>query len=141
MERVVERALARPRMAASVAVGLGARALVIAVVGVYGVLSYRVSQRVREFAVRVALGARPWSIRRLVLREGALVMGGGIAVGLSLAPAATQALNAVVFGVDTTDPVAYVSSAAVLAFTTAAACLIPANKAGRSDPMAVLRNE
>ena len=125
----------------ALAVGLGALALVVAVVGVYGVLSYRVSQRVREFAVRVALGARPWSIRRLVLREGALVMGGGIAVGLSLAPAATQALNAVVFGVDTTDPVAYVSSAAVLAFTTAAACLVPANKAGRSDPMAVLRNE
>lgn len=141
MEQVVQRALAQPRLAATLATGLGALALIVAVVGVYGVLSYRVSQRVREFAVRVALGAGPWGIRRLVLREGALVMAAGLAIGLGLAPAATRALDAVVFGVSMTDPVAYLASAGLLALATAAACLVPANRASRSDPMTVLRGD
>ena len=68
-------------------------------------------------------------------------MAAGLAIGLGLAPAATRALDAVVFGVSTTDPVAYLASAGVLALATAAACLVPANRASRSDPMTVLRGD
>ncbi|HEY7059719.1 MAG TPA: ABC transporter permease [Vicinamibacterales bacterium] len=141
MNEVVGRALARPRLAAVFASALGMLALIVSVVGVYGVLSYRVSQRVREFAVRAALGAAPWSIRRLVLREGALVMAGGLAIGLSLAPAATHALNAALFGVGSTDAVSYIAAGTTLAVATVTACLVPARRASRADPMSVLRNE
>lgn len=141
MDDVVARALARPRLAAALAVALGGLALIVAVIGVYGVLSYRVSQRVREFAVRVALGAKPGSIRRLVLREGALVMAGGLAAGLTLAPAATQLFRGALFGVEPTDMAAYLAATTILATATVAACLVPARRAMRSDPMTVLRNE
>jgi putative ABC transport system permease protein len=141
MDDVVGRAIARPRLAAALAVALGGLALIVAVIGVYGVLSYRVSQRVREFAVRVALGANPGAIRRLVLREGALVMAFGLAAGLALAPLATQVFSGALFGVEPTDLAAYLAATAILSAATIAACLVPARRATRSDPMTVLRND
>ena len=86
-------------------------------------------------------GARPWSIRRLVLQEGALVTAGGLAIGLTLAPVATQVFNAALFGVGPTDVKAYLAAGGILAMATVAACLVPARRATQSDPMRVLRTE
>jgi predicted permease len=140
MDAIVGRAVARPRLSAALAAALGFIALIVSVVGVYAVLSYGVSQRVKEFGVRIALGARPVSIVRLVAQEGAAVTIAGLAVGLVLAPTATQALNAALYGVGPTDPVAFAAAAAVLCAAAAVACLLPALRASQADPMRVLRD-
>jgi putative ABC transport system permease protein len=141
MEQVVGQTLARPRLSAMLASALGALALIVAVVGVYGVLSYGVSQRVREFAVRLAIGARPVQILVLVLREGILVTMAGLAIGFALAPLAAGTLAAALFGVGPTDRLAYAAAAAVLLTAATLACYLPARRASRSDPMSVLRTE
>jgi ABC-type antimicrobial peptide transport system permease subunit len=141
MDAIVARALARPRLSAALALVLGLIALAVSVIGVYGVLSYAVSQRVKEFAVRLALGAGPRSIVRLVLFEGAVVTLAGLAAGFAVAPTAAQALNAALYGVGPTDLVAYAAAAFALCGTAAIACLLPALRASQADPMIVLRND
>jgi putative ABC transport system permease protein len=141
MEAVVGHPLARPRLSALLASALGLLALVVSAVGVYGVLSYGVSQRVREFAVRLALGARPGQVLSLVLREGVLVTLAGLAIGFALGPVAARTLAAALFNVGPTDAIAYAAAACVLATAATFACYIPARRASRSDPMSVLRSE
>ncbi len=141
MTDIAGRSVARPRLAAALAFALGLMALVISVVGVYGVLSYSVSQRVREFAVRLAIGATPRKILALVFKEGAAVTIAGIAAGFAVAPSAATVLAAALFGVGATDLAAYASAGAALALAAAVACYIPAHRASRSDPMSVLRSE
>jgi putative ABC transport system permease protein len=141
MIRVAERAIARPRLAAVLASALGIIALAVAVVGVYGVLSYGVSQRVREFALRLAIGATPLRIVALVFKEGALVTVTGIAIGCAVAPSAAKLLASALFGVGPTDLPAYAAAALALGAAAAVACYIPARRASRSDPMSVLRSE
>jgi putative ABC transport system permease protein len=141
MEQVVGQTFARPRLSAMLASALGLLALMVSVVGVYGVLSYGVSQRVREFAVRLALGARPAQILSLVLREGVLVTLVGLATGFALAPLAARMLAAALFGVGPTDAPAYAAAGALLASAAAFACYLPARRASRSDPMSVLGTE
>jgi putative ABC transport system permease protein len=141
MENVVSHTLARPRLSAMLASALGLLALVVSVVGVYGVLSYAVSQRVREFAVRLAIGARPGQILLLVLREGVFATLAGLAIGFALAPLAARSLAAALFGVGPTDTLAYAAAAIVLVTAATVACYLPARRASRSDPMSVLRTE
>jgi predicted permease len=141
MEAVVRHTLARPRLSALLSSALGLLALVVSAVGVYGVLSYGVSQRVREFAVRLALGARPGQVLSLVLREGILVTCAGLAIGFALGPLAARTLAAALFGVGPTDAIAYAVAASVLATAATFACYIPARRASRSDPMSVLLSE
>jgi putative ABC transport system permease protein len=116
-------------------------ALLVSVLGVYGLISYGVAQRVREFAVRLALGARPGSILVLVMREGLGVTGVGLALGLALGPAAAGAMSAAMYGVGGADWRTYLAAGAVLVVSAAAACYVPARRASRSDPMTVLRSE
>jgi len=139
MEDRVMRALAKPRLYAVVLAGFAGFAVVIAGVGLFGVLSYSVAQRAREIGVRTALGAQPADIIGLVLRQVTVVAGAGTVVGLASAFAASKALTTVLYGVEPRDPVTFVAVPAVLIVVAALAAIVPARRAARVDPLQVLR--
>jgi putative ABC transport system permease protein len=141
LEDTVMTTLARPRLYAALIAAFAAFALVIAAVGLLGVLSYAVSQRSRELAVRSALGARPPDLVRLVLRQGLVIVGIGIAAGLLAAAALSQSLASLLYGLTTRDPVTYMTVPAILLAVGAVACLAPALRAARTDPLRVLKGE
>lgn len=118
-----------------------ALALVLAMVGLYGLISYSVSQRTRELGIRIALGAQQKDVMRLVLGEGARLTLVGVFLGLAAALGLTQLMRSLLFGVSTMDPVTFVSVAVVLALVSIAACYIPARRAMSTDPAVTLRYE
>ncbi|MFZ0923566.1 MAG: FtsX-like permease family protein, partial [Candidatus Acidiferrales bacterium] len=118
-----------------------ALALVLACVGLYGVMSYVVTQRTHEIGIRMALGAQSGDVLQLVMAQGAILVGIGIVVGVAAALALTQLLSASLFGIAATDPATYVVVAILLALVAFAACLVPARRAVRVDPMVALRYE
>jgi putative ABC transport system permease protein len=121
-------------------VGLfAATALVLAVVGLYGLISYAVAQRTREFGVRMALGATPSVVRAAVLRRGALVAAMGVGLGVLGALVLTRALRGLLYGVGTTDAVTYLGACAVLAAVALVASYVPAQRATRVNPTVALR--
>ena len=137
----VSASVAQPRFYAML-VGLFATvALILAVIGIYGVLSYGVAQREREIGVRMALGATRLEILRLVLGQGMALTGSGIVVGTAAAFGVTRLLSSLLFGVTTTDSVTYVAVPILLAAVALVACYIPARRATRVDPMTALRYE
>ena len=109
--------------------------------GVYGVMSYVVGQRVNEIGLRVALGASPADVLRMVLRQSLVLTGIGIVVGLAGAAAVTQLLTSMLFGVKATDPMTYALVVALLIAVALLATYVPARRAMRVDPMAALRYE
>jgi putative ABC transport system permease protein len=119
----------------------GAIALVLAIIGVYGVMAYSVSQRTQELGIRRALGAEGGDILRLVVRQGALLAGLGAVIGLGLAFAATRGLSAFLFGVNAFDPVVFSGVTAALVGSAVIASLVPARRATRVDPLVALRND
>jgi putative ABC transport system permease protein len=116
-------------------------ALVMAAVGVYGVLSYTVSQRQREMGIRLALGAEPRRLRRLMLTEGLRQASIGIGIGLVGAFALTRLMQTLLFGVTPTDPLTFVGVVVLLGTVAALACYIPARRATQVDPVAIMRAE
>ncbi|HEX9580282.1 MAG TPA: FtsX-like permease family protein, partial [Gemmatimonadales bacterium] len=116
-------------------------ALTLAAVGLYGVLSYTVGLRTREIGVRIALGALPWSVMRMVVRRGLLLVACGLAIGIGGAVAATRVLSGLLYDVSPTDPLAFATVAAVLALAGLVASYVPARRAARVDPMVALRQE
>ncbi len=119
----------------------GLLALLLAVVGLYGVKSYVVSQRTREIGVRIALGARPRDVMSLVLKEGAVLAGIGVAVGLPLAALLGFALSSLLYQVRPLDPIVFVAAPAVLVAASLAATWLPARRAMRVTPLTALRND
>lgn len=119
----------------------GLLALLLAVVGLYGVKSYIVAQRTREIGIRVALGAKPGEVLGLVLREGVMLSAVGIALGLPLAAALGRALSSMLFDVKPLDPVVFTLAPIVLALAAFCATLIPARRATRVNPLTALRGE
>ena len=119
----------------------GVLALILAAVGVYGVLAYTTRQRTHELGIRMALGAEPRGIFALVLRQGAILAASGIAVGLALSFVLTRALGNVLFGVSPADPLTYAAVSGVLIAVALVACYLPARRAAKVDPMVALRYE
>jgi putative ABC transport system permease protein len=138
---LVSDAIARQRFSMLLLLAFGGLALVLAGVGVYGVLAYTVSQRTRELGIRLALGAHAGAVRALVLRQGLGVALLGVGVGLAGALALSRLLGAVLYEVSPTDPLVLGSAAAILAGVAAIACLIPAVRATRVNPVDALRSE
>ena len=110
-------------------------------VGLYGVMDFSVSTRLREMGVRIALGASRWSIMRLVFRRVYLQLGLGTALGLALGYALAKPMSAVLIGVESWDPVVSITVVMILGLTCTAAALLPALKAIRVDPVEALRAE
>jgi putative ABC transport system permease protein len=118
-----------------------ALAMLLAAIGLYGVLSYFVSQRIPEFGVRIALGAQSRDILFLVLKRGMGLVSAGLAIGLAASFALTRLMQSLLFEVSASDPIVFAVIAALLAAVAFAACVIPALRATRVDPMIALRYE
>jgi putative ABC transport system permease protein len=118
-----------------------ALALIPVMVGLYGLISYSVSQRSREVGIRIALGARPLDVMRLVLGEGVRLTMLGIVLGVVTALGLTQLMRGLLFGVSAVDPPIFGGVAVLLALVAIAACCIPARRAMRTDPISALRYE
>jgi len=116
-------------------------ALLLSAIGVYGVIAYSVSQRTREIGIRMALGARPVDVRRMLLVEGGRLAGAGVLLGLAGALVVTRAIGSLLYGVSPRDPWTFASVPAVLAAVALAACFFPALRASRVDPTTALRSE
>ena len=132
--------LLRFQLAAGLATALGLLGLVLAVVGVYGVISYSASQRTHEIGVRMAIGAQPLDILTMVFRQGLLIVSVGLLVGIAAAFACARVLSRFLV-VSATDPATYIPVAVALALVALCACYIPARRATKVDPMVALRYE
>jgi putative ABC transport system permease protein len=117
----------------------GAIALVLASLGIYGVMTYHVTQRSQEMGIRMALGARAGQIHAMVVREGMTLCALGLAIGIGGAILLSSLLESLLFGVGKTDVVSYVAAGGVLAGVALAACWLPARRATRVDPLKALR--
>jgi len=135
----VSSSLYAARMGARLLAAFGGLALLLAAIGVYSVISYGVAQRTREIGVRMALGAGSSDVQGLVLRRGARLVAVGVVVGLALAVVAGRFLESFLYGVHGNDPLTFVAVPVVLAAVAFVACLVPARRATKLDPLAALR--
>jgi putative ABC transport system permease protein len=141
MDALVRNSMARTSFA-MVLMGIAAIvALLLGTVGIYGVISYVVTQRTREMGIRLALGAEEGVVAGMVLKQGAILAGTGIAIGLLGAFGLTRLMEAMLFGVSATDPMTFVLVAAVLGGVAMLASYLPARRAARTDPVEALRAE
>ena len=141
LERQTEESFARERLLAILTSYFGAFAVLLACVGLYGLLSYGVTQRTAELGLRMALGAQPSAVRWMVIRESAWTVLAGAGVGFVASIAAVRALQSQLFGVIPHDPTAFATATALLLVTTFAAAYLPARRASRVDPLTALRQE
>ncbi|MBV8278526.1 MAG: ABC transporter permease, partial [Verrucomicrobia bacterium] len=139
LEELVGRSFAIRQLASVVVSAFSAVALLLAAIGLYGVLSYSVSQKKRELGVRIALGAQATSILALVLTQGLRIVGIGLVIGLGIGLALSSVVAGILYGVSATDPVSIGFSILALGFTALIACLVPALRASRIDPITALR--
>jgi putative ABC transport system permease protein len=141
MDQVLAESVTEPRFRAGLTGAFAVIALALAAVGIFGVLAFSVSQRTREFGIRMALGAQSADVLRMVMREALKITVAGVAAGLLLAAALTRWLAALLFGVQPHDLVTFVGSAALLAVVALIACAAPALRAARVDPAVALHQE
>lgn len=141
MDQLVDQSLAGDRFATALFAAFAAVALLLAAIGIYGVMSFAVAQRTREFGVRMALGADSSQVTRLVLQEGVLLASAGLALGLGGTYLVGRAMKSVLYGVSAIDPAAVGAVAAMLLLSAVLACYVPARRATHVDPMIALRYE
>jgi len=140
LQEQLDRATAAQQVAVTLLAILGGLALLLAAIGLYGVMSYAVSQRSREMGLRMALGAGGSDLLRLVMAQGLALTAGGIALGAAVAFGLTRLLGDLLYKVSPRDPVAFGSALAVMVVAATAACLLPAWRAARTDPIRALRD-
>jgi ABC-type antimicrobial peptide transport system permease subunit len=119
----------------------GGMALLLGLVGIYGVISYSVTQRTREIGIRMALGAQEQAVTRMFLRQGMLLTGIGVVFGLAAASALMRLMRSLLFGVEPVDPLTYGAVSAALIIAALVACYVPARRAMAVDPADALRAE
>ncbi len=141
MEQIVGDSVSRPRFSALLLAIFAATALLLAAVGVYGVISQLVGQRTQEFGVRMALGASPIDVGRLVVGFGVRLAAIGVALGIPAALAFSRLLSGLLFGVNATSPITYAVVSIGLAIVATLAAILPARRATRVDPLLALRAE
>jgi ABC-type antimicrobial peptide transport system permease subunit len=141
VDQLIRDSSSRRRIAMIVLSAFGIIAVLLAAIGVYGVIAQAVAERRQEIGVRMALGATDGQIRGLFLRHGLVVVTVGIACGVVMALAASRSLASLVFGLSATDPATLSAVAALLTVVTLLACYLPARSATRVDPLEALRSE
>jgi putative ABC transport system permease protein len=141
MEDLLWVSLARARFSTVVLGVFAGMALLLAITGIYGVVSYTVAERTREIGIRVALGAQRTDVLRMVLGQGLILAGFGIAIGMAVALGATRLLTSLLFGTNPSDPATFASVAGLLIAVALSACYVPAKNAMKVDPMVALRDE
>jgi putative ABC transport system permease protein len=141
MEEYMSASVASPRFNTTLLSIFAGVALVLTIVGLYGVMSYSVAQRTNEIGIRLALGAQPRDVLWMVVKQGSLLIVLGLGVGLLGAYAATRFIESLLFGVTAKDPITFVAAAVVLALVALLACYIPAWRATKVDPLRALRYE
>ena len=141
MAEVYDKSLARPSFALVMIAIAGSMALLLGLIGLYGVIAYAVSQRTREIGIRIALGARPAEIRQMFVRYGLGLCAMGITIGLGAAAALTRLMKSLLFGVAPMDPVTFAAVPITLMIATLAACYLPARRVSAVDPVECMRAE
>jgi hypothetical protein len=141
MDEIVSRSLATRRLAVSMLAAFACVAVVLAIVGLYGVLSYTVTQKTPELGVRFALGATPGQVLRLVMGQGLGLTAIGVVIGTLLGVAAGRAMSRLLFGIQAFDPATFGGAVGLLLAVALAASFVPARRASRVDPMVALRSE
>ena len=141
IEELIDQGLWAPRVGAGLLAVFGALALLLSVVGVYGVLSYSVNQQTREIGIRMAMGAQTGSVLSLIVGQGMRLALAGLAAGLLVALLATRVLSSLLFGVTAHDPLTFAGVTLVLATAAILGCYIPARRATKVSPITALRYE
>jgi hypothetical protein len=141
MEQVYRGSMARSSFTLVMIAIAGGMALLLGIVGIYGVISYSVSQRTREMGIRIALGAQQGGLRAMVVRHGVMVASIGVAIGLLAAAGLTRILSGLLFGISALDPVTYLAVSAGLLAAAALASYVPAHRASTISPIQALRAE
>ena len=141
MEEWLAQSASGPRYRTTLLALFATIALVLACTGIYGVMSYSVTERTREIGVRMALGARRLDVVKLVMRQGMALVLGGVCLGLVGSIALTRVMSSVLFGVTPKDPLTFAVVSALICLVALLACYIPARRATRVDPLVALRYE
>jgi putative ABC transport system permease protein len=141
VDEIVATTVAQPRLIMRLLGVFAAVGLILAAVGIYGVVAYGVSQRTREIGIRMALGARPSSVVRLIVAHGVVLAGAGLAIGIPAALLLARAMGSMLFATEPGDPATIAGVAVVLTLVAVAACMVPLRKALRIDPSEALRSE
>jgi putative ABC transport system permease protein len=141
MDSILHASVSAPRFRTHLLLAFASVALLLAVIGLYGMLAYSVAQRTREMGIRMALGARPTVVFRMVIRQGMLLVGVGVVLGIAGALVATRLIASQLFNVAPTDPTVFLGVASTLILAGLTACVIPARRATKADPISALRLE
>jgi ABC-type antimicrobial peptide transport system permease subunit len=139
MNELIESAVAQRRFLMRLLVVFGALATALALLGIYGVMAYSVSQRTREIAIRIAIGASQADVSRMVIRRGLELTAAGLVAGIAVSLALAGLVESQLFGVRPTDPLTFASVLLLMTTVAAAAAWLPARRAARVDPIAALR--
>ena len=141
MTEYVRDSLSRRRFNTVLLSAFSGVALVLAAVGIYGVISYGVTQRTHEMGIRMALGAKPRDVLRLVIRQAMLLVLAGVAIGLLASLALTRLMKGLLFSISVTDPITFVVISLLMTLIALLACVVPARRATKVDPLVALRYE